>query len=147
MSSEANKATSRKWYTEILSEGHLEVVDEICSANYRNNDPYSPPGGWPHGPEALKMVAQMYRTAFPNLIFTVEDQVAEGDRVATRWTARGTHQGPLNDIPPTGKSATVTGISIERYEDGKIIESYVNWDFMGLLQQIGVISMPDASIA
>ena len=106
-------------------------------------DPYGPPGGWPVGPAGSKALVSTYRTAFPNVVFTVEDQIAEGDQVATRWSARGTHTGPLpGGIEPTGKSAIVTGISIERYVHGKMAESHVNWDFMGMLQQLGVIPTP-----
>jgi steroid delta-isomerase-like uncharacterized protein len=139
MSAEQNKATSRRWYIDMFSEGRPEVADQICTADYLNVDPYAPPGGWPRGPEGSKAVLATYRTAFPDLQFTVEDQVAEGDKVVTRWTARGTNTGPLPTVPATGRSAVVTGISVERYVDGKIAESRVNWDFMGMLQQLGVI--------
>lgn len=85
----------------------------------------------------------MARPALRLLVFTVEDQVADGSQVATRWSARGTHTGPLpGGIGPTGKSAIVTGISIERYAHGKLVESRVNWDFMGMLQQLGIIPTP-----
>lgn len=143
MSTESNKAVSRRWYEEIFNQGKFEVADEICATNYVNVDPYGPPGGWPIGPAGTKAVVGTYRTAFPDVVFTVEDQVAEGDKVATRWTARGSHTGPLpGGIGPTGKSAVVTGISIERFEGGKMAESRVNWDFLGMLQQLGIIPAP-----
>jgi steroid delta-isomerase-like uncharacterized protein len=144
MSVEQNKATSRRWYIDMFSDGHLEIADQICTPDYHNIDPYAPPGGWPRGPEGSRAVAVTYRTAFPDLKFTVDEQIAEGDRVVTRWTARGTHTGPLPGMPITGKSAVVTGISIERYAGGKIAESRVNWDFMGMLQQLGIIPTPGA---
>lgn len=139
MSTEQNKATSRKWYVDMFTHGDLAVADAICAPDYENIDPYAPPGGWPRGPEGSRQVAQLYRAAFPDIHFTVEDQVAQGDTVFTRWTARGTHNGPLPNIPPTGNAVTVTGISAEYYQDGKIIRSRVNWDFLGMLQQLGVI--------
>ena len=140
MSTTSSKAVSRRWYEVIFNQGNLEVADEICAADYVNVDPYGPPGGWPIGPTGTKAVVATYRTAFPDIVFTVEDQIAEGDRVTTRWTARGTHTGPLpNGIGPTGKSAVVSGISIERYENGKMAESRVSWDFLGMLQQLGMI--------
>lgn len=143
MSIEAHKAISRRFYEEIFSQGKLEVADEICAADYVNEDPNGPPGGWPVGPAGVKALVNTYRTAFSNLVFTVEDQVADGDQVATRWSSRGTHTGPLpGGIGPTGKSAIVTGISIERYAHGKLVESRVNWDFMGMLQQLGIIPTP-----
>jgi len=81
----------------------------------------------------------MYRTAFPDVHFTIEDQIAEGDRVVTRWTARGTHQGPLVGIPPTSKQVTMSGIAIYRLVDGKIVEQWGVNDMLGLLQQLGVV--------
>lgn len=145
MSIENRKAISRRFYEEIFSQGKLDVADEICAADYVNEDPYGPPGGWPGGPAGVKALVNTYRTAFSNLVFTVEDQVADSDHVATRWSARGTHTGPLpGGIEPTGKSAVVTGISIERYAHDKIMKSRVSWDFMGMLQQLGVIPTPGA---
>jgi predicted ester cyclase len=82
----------------------------------------------------------MYYAAFPDLRFTVEDQVAEGDKVVTRWSSEGTHKGELMGIAPTGKHAAgVTGISIDRYLDGKFVEGWANWDTLGLMQKLGVI--------
>ena len=80
-----------------------------------------------------------YRTAFPDAQYTIEDQIAEGDTVMTRWSGRGTHQGPLMGIPPTGKQSTVTGMSIGRSEGGKIVEVWTEFDLLGVLQQLGVI--------
>lgn len=144
MSIEHNKAVSRRWYLELFNEGRLEVADEITTDDYTNHNPYAPPGGFGIGPQASKNVVALYRGAFPDIRFTVEDQVAEGDSVVTRWTVRGTNLGSLNGMPPTGKYAVVRGISIERYVDGKMAESNVSFDMLGLLQQIGVIPMPGA---
>ena len=80
-----------------------------------------------------------YRAAFSDLQFTVEEQVAEGDRVVTRWTATGTHDGDLLGIAPTGTVGTTTGISINRIADGKVAEDCTNWDALGLMQQLGAI--------
>ena len=142
MSAEYNKAIVRRWYQEIFAQGNLALSDEICAADYLNHDPSAPPGGWPRGPEGTKAIVATYRGAFPDVQFTIEDQVAEGDKVVTRWTGRGTHTGPLMGMPPTGKSMTVTGISIERIADGKIAETWVNFDALGMLQQLGVAPVP-----
>ena len=83
-----------------------------------------------------------YRTAFPDLRLTIEAQVSEGDLVVTRWKASGTHQGELFGIAPTGKQATVTGISLTRVSGGKIAEDWTNWDTLGLLQQLGAVPAP-----
>lgn len=142
MSTEQNKATSRRWYLEVFNQNRLAVADEIHTAGYSNHDPYAPPGGFGRGPQATKNVVSLYRAAFPDVHFTIDQQIADGDMVATRWTATGTNTGPLNGMPPTGRPITVSGISIERFENGKIAETRVNWDFLGMLQQLGVIPQP-----
>jgi predicted ester cyclase len=84
----------------------------------------------------------MFRTAFPDLHGTIEDQIAEGDKVVMRMTYRGTHQGELMGIPATGKPVTMTFISINRIAEGKIAEGWVNFDALGMMQQLGVIPVP-----
>lgn len=142
MSTEQNKAISRRWYLEIFNQNRLAVADEIHTVDYSNHDPYAPPGGYGRGPQATKNVVTLFRAAFPDVHFTIDQQIADGDMVATRWTATGTNTGPLNGMPPTGKRITVSGISIERFQDGKIAETRVNWDFLSMLQQLGVIPQP-----
>ena len=88
---------------------------------------------------SLKDLVMVFRTAFPDLSNTVEDQIAEGDKVVTRWTATGTHKGDLMGIPPTNKRATVTGVDIARFHDGKVVEAWVSYDMHGMLQQLGVV--------
>ena len=135
MSTEQNKAMDRRVYEEVWNGGSLAVIDELVAANYVDHD-QEPPGAL-EGVEGLKQSVTMYRSAFPDVHFTVEDQIAEGDRVVTRWTARGTHQGAFMGIPPTGKQAMVTGISITRVASGKVVEGWTNFDALGLLQQLG----------
>jgi len=94
------------------------------------------------GIDAYKQFLSMYLTASPDLHFTIEDQMAEGDKVVTRYTAGGTHLGPFMGIPPTGKQVTATGMSIIRVANGKIVEEWANGDDLGLLQQLGVNPMP-----
>ncbi len=125
MSTEENKATTRRaFFEEIWNQGNLAVVDELCTPNFI----YHTPTGPVQGPEGFKQFATMYRTAIPNLHITIDDLLAEADKVVTRWTARGTHLGPLMDIPPTGKQATVTGIVIGRFEGGKFVEGWLEFD-------------------
>jgi steroid delta-isomerase-like uncharacterized protein len=145
MSSDSNKAVVRRFYEDIFSKGNLTLVDEIFAADYINHDTSGPPGGWPRGTEGAKVLAATYRGAFPDLQFTIEDQVAEGDQVVTRWTARGTNSGSLMGMPPSGKPVTVTGITIERIANGKIAESWVNFDTIGMLQQVGAIPAPGSA--
>jgi len=135
--SDANKNVSRRVIDEIFNEGKLEVADEIIAAGSIGHDPALPEPT--SGPEGLKQLVTGYRAAFPDLSFTIDDQIAEGDRVVTRWTARGTHEGDLWGIAATGKQGTVTGITIDRFQGGKIAEVWTNWDTLGLMQQLGVV--------
>jgi len=134
---DANKAVSRRLVDEALNAGRLQVIDELVSDGYLGHDPASP--GPITGRSGLKEQITGYRSAFPDIKVTIEDQVAEHDRVVTRWTARGTHEGELFGVGPTGKQSTVTGITIDRIVDGRIVESWDNWDTFGLLQQLGAV--------
>ena len=138
MSTEENKALNRRFFEEFWDQKNLAVADELLAPNYVDHTPGSPPG-LPPGPEGFKQFASVFMTAFPDLRLTLEDQIAEGDTVVTRWTSYGTHTGSLMGIPPTGKSITVTGITITRIPDGKATETWTNFDMLGLLQQIGVV--------
>jgi steroid delta-isomerase-like uncharacterized protein len=91
------------------------------------------------GVEGEKQTVAMYRTVFPDLRFTMEEVIGEGDRAVVRWTARGTHRGALMGVAPTGKHMVITGISILRVAHGKIAEHRLNWDTLGMLQQLGVV--------
>ena len=134
--SEENKAVARGVF-EAWNRGDLDALDDPVARDVVDHDPQDPHAG--EGLEGLKKTITMYREAFPDVNFTVEEQVAEGDLVATRWTATGTHEGELMGMQPTGKQATVTGMAIDRIEGGKIVEAWGNWDTLGLLQQIGAI--------
>ena len=135
---EENKTLVRRDFEEIWIKGNLDVIDEIYDANfvkYSNDDKPKV-----HGPEELKQTATVHRTTFPDMQFAIEDMVAEGDKVAVRWTFTGTHKGKLVvGIPPTGLQATMTGIAIYRITGGKIMEIWVNSDVLGLWLQLGVI--------
>src|SRR5512141_648760 len=115
MSTETNKSIVRRIFEEAFSEGNLAVLDEIVAPDQVNGGPGALPG-MPSGPEGTKMLIMTYRNAFPDLHFTIDEQVAEGDMVVTRWTGRGTHNGELAGIPATGKQATVVGIGVDRVE-------------------------------
>lgn len=132
-----NANGSRRMVEEVFGAGRYELADELVAANAIGHDPALPQAA--AGPEGVKEAARGYRAAFPDLRMTADDVLAQGDRVAVRWTARGTHRGELFGIAPTGKEATVTGITIDRWADGKIAESWTNWDTLGLLQQLGAV--------
>jgi len=134
---EANASGSKRVIEELFGAGKYELADELIAPGAQGHDAAQPAPVI--GPEGVKESARGYRSAFPDLALTVEQTVAEGDYVATRWTSRGTHKGELFGIAPTGKEAVVTGISIDRWQDGKIVESWTNWDTLGLLQQLGAV--------
>jgi predicted ester cyclase len=144
MSTESNKAVARRFLEEVFGQGKMSVADEIVAPDHVDRGPGVLPG-LPPGPEGSKMVVTVYRNAFPDIQFTIDEQIAEGDKVVTRWTGYGTHKGELAGIPPTGKSATVTGIGIDRIVNGKIVESWGTFDQFGMLQQLGVIPKPGQS--
>ena len=135
MSTEDNKALVRRMFEEVWNQGNIARIAEFYSPAHVEHTSSGPV----RGQEGYKQYVMIYRTAFPDAHYTVEDQLAEGDKVVTRWTARGTHQGPLMGIPPTGKQGTVTGIGIARFEGGKIVEAWVELDALGMMQQLGVI--------
>lgn len=138
MSTEANKATARRFIEEVWNGGQLAVIDELVLSAYVDHDPNNPLST-EEGPEGVKQSVTIWRTAFPDVQVTVEGQIAEGDMVVTRWRAHGTHRGTLLGIPPTGRQVSVTGVFVERYQDGQIAESWTEFDALGLLQQLGAV--------
>ena len=136
--SEENKALARRFMDEVYNKGNLDFIDEVVAPNWVEHNPNTPEG-MSGRVEDSKRFVEMYRNAFPDLHITVEDLIAEGDKVVMRWTARGTHQGELMGVPPSGNRVEVTGINIERLEGGKFVESWSNYDFLGLMQQIGAV--------
>jgi steroid delta-isomerase-like uncharacterized protein len=135
-----NKTLARRYFQEVLSKGKLDLVDELAAPDLIGH-----PSGFEEqirGPEGMKEFVARLREAFPDLTMTVEDQLAEGNTVVTRWTARATHDGEFVGIDPTGRTGTVTGITIQRIRDGKFVEGWTNWDMLGLLQQLGVALQP-----
>ncbi len=142
MLSETNKTVSRRFFEEVWNKGNLAVLNEIIAPDHVDSGPGTLPG-LPTGPEGSKQLVTVYRNAFPDVHFTIDEQIAEGDKVVTRWTGHGTHQGELAGIPATGKSSTVTGINVDRVVNGKIAESWGIFDQFGMMQQLGVIPVPE----
>lgn len=134
---EENKTIIRRLVEEIWNRRNPNIADELIAQSYINHDPASPEFG--RGPEAYKRHFQMYATAFPDLRFLIDSMVSEGDLVATRWTATGTHKGRLNELTPTGNSVAVTGMTIARVSGGKVHETWAQWDALGLMRQLGAI--------
>jgi steroid delta-isomerase-like uncharacterized protein len=143
MSVEENRALIQRFVEEAFNRGNLGVVDEIYAPDYVGHT-----AGLPEqtpGPEGVKEFVRLYRRAFPDLHTTIEDIVTEGDRVAYRWTAVGTHQGELMGVPPSSNRVELTGITIERIANDKIAENWNNFDQLGMMRQIGVIPEPEQS--
>lgn len=139
------KQLDRRLYDEAWNAGKLDVLPELLASGAPIHDPGTPQVG--AGPEGMKQLISMYRASFPDTHFTILAQVAEGDLVLTQWRARGTHRGALMNMPPTNRVAEVTGMSLTRYANGKGVETWTNWDTLGLLQQLGAIpAMPPATI-
>ena len=136
--SEENKALVRRYFEEIWDKGNLDLIEELFSTNFVRHGPTATEGEV-RGQEGFESLVSMYRSALPDLRIPIEDQIAEGDRVVTRWRARGTHQGELMGNAPTGNPASVTGILVDRVSGGKIEEEWVDYDTLHLMQQIGAL--------
>jgi predicted ester cyclase len=141
MSAEQNKATVRRIFDEIVNKGNLSVADELLAADYVNHDFPAPASG----AEGFKFVTTMFRSGFPDIVVTLEDELAEGDKVVTRGVFEGTHTGDFMGIPATGRKVSIKYLDIWRLESGKAKENWVQMDILGLMQQLGVI--PEAGQA
>jgi steroid delta-isomerase-like uncharacterized protein len=134
--SEENKALARRWAEDLMNQRNVDVAEEIYASDFVGHDPTMPEEV--RGVEGRKEFYSMYLIAFPDAQITIEDQLAEGDTVATRWTGRGTHQGELMGVPPSGKRVEVAGVTISRIEGGKIVEDWDSYDNLTTLQQLGL---------
>ncbi len=138
MSAEENSALYHRYIEEVFNKKNLPFIDENFAPDWVNHH-------GPTGSETLEEFKQrMTKTfaTFPDLHFTVEDVVAEGDKVAARWTARGTHMGEFMGIAPTGKQVTIVGTGYIRFEGSKMVEDWTLHDALGMMQQLGVIPPP-----
>ena len=134
-----NKALVQRWFDEVWNKGREAAIGEMLA-----------PHGVVHGvgpdmigPEGFKRFHTPYRTAFPDVNVAIDDMVAEGDRVAFRWTATATHKGRLLDFPPTGKRVVFEGMGIVRVDNGLVVEGWNVLDQLGLLRQLGVVNLPE----
>ncbi len=139
MSAEENKAIVRRLMEESLGGGKPELVDELLDSDFVRYDPYIE-AGEVRGAQTVKGNIVWFRNAFPDLSCTIEEQVAEGDKVVSRWTLRGTHRGDFFGLAPTGNRVEFTGIQIDRFdESGKIVEERAEFDLLGAMRQMGAI--------
>ncbi len=137
--SEQNKALARQVFEEVQSKGNTALVDDLVTSDYVGHTPL----GDIHGPAGARQFDATLRAAFPDYQVTVEDQIAEGDRVATRWTCHGTHEGSFLGVPPTGKRVAMSGITIFRIAGGRLVEGWTNPDLLSIMQQIGAVPAPE----
>ncbi len=137
MSTEENKAIARRMQEEFWDQKNLAVADELLAPTHVDHVPGSPPEV-PPGPARHKKIASASFTAFPDVRVTVEFQIAEGDMVVTRWKSHATHTGSLFGMPATHKSTSVTGITIDHIVDGKLVESWTEFDNLGSMQKLSV---------
>ena len=140
MSLEENKAMVRRLMEEVVNAGDLQVADEIYAPDYAPGDASVLSDA--RGPEAARRLVAAYRAAYPDFSMTVEDELAEGDKVATRYVARGTHEGEISGVAPTGRRFEVSGICIHRVVDGRIVEGWWQANELGVLRQLGLIPDP-----
>ena len=131
-----NKAVYTRFVEEVINGGDVDVVDELFAPSYVDHN--APPGA-PPGLDGVRMVPKMFRTAFPDLHFSIEQMIGEGDKVATRVIGTGTHEGDFLGTPPTGRSCTWASFGIFRVSAGRIVEHWGLPDLLDLLQQLGVI--------
>jgi steroid delta-isomerase-like uncharacterized protein len=135
MSTEENKALSRRFWEEVFNGRNLDLIDEFCGPNFVLHGMSNQESN----AEGLKQMLSMWFNAFPDIHVTIDDLFAEGDRCAVRWTWRGTHKGEMMGIPPTGKQVTAMGIDIEHIVGGKFVEVWTFEDEPYMMQQLGVV--------
>jgi steroid delta-isomerase-like uncharacterized protein len=134
--SERNKAAARAVF-DVWSTGAIERLDDLVARDVVHHDPYDPNAA--EGLGGMKRTIELNRRAFPDMQLAVEDQVAEGDKVVTRWRGEMTHLGELAGAAPTGKQVTIAGMTIDRFEDGKIVEAWRSMDMLRVLRDIGAL--------
>ena len=143
MSTKENVALMRRWFEEVWTQGKMETVNELLSENAVGVG-QGEPGVEIHGPADFLPFVQRIRGAFPDLNLTVEDTFGARNKVVVRWSATMTHKGDHLGIPATGKPVRITGMTIVRIRDGKIVEGWDNWDQLAMMRQIGAFEQPKA---
>ena len=137
-----NRQIVQRFMDECWNQGNLNSVSELLADDCRHHDPVFP--SLTSGAENIKNHIQTCRSGFPDLMFTIDDTIAERNEVVIHWTGTGTHKGQFLGMPPTNKKASVTGTSIFRIEGGKIVEEWANWNLMSMMEQLGIAMAPEA---
>ena len=140
MTEEKNKALNRRFVEEVINQGNIDAIDELIDPGVVD---HAAPPGFPTGREGAKQFAAMMRSAFPDLHLTIEDMIAEGDKVVVRGTWNGTHEGQFMGIAASGRRVRVSQIDITRCADGRMVEHWEQFDALRLMQQLGVVPPPE----
>ncbi len=140
MAEEENRALNRRYVEEVINQGNIHAIDELIDPGIVD---YAAPPGFPTGREGAKRFSAMLSSAFPDLHLTIEDMIAEGDKVVVRGTWNGTHEGAFMGIPATGRRVTVSQIDVSRVADGRMVEHWGQFDALGLMQQLGAVPPPE----
>ena len=143
MTTDQNKLTVRRLVEDGFNKHNLKLLDEIFAKDAISHDPSQPNLG--RGPEGARESMAVYTTAFPDSTIIIEREIAEGDYVVQHLRASGTHTGPLGAIPATGKKTNVTGVITSKLQDGRVVETWSLWDQLSLMQQLGVVPMPETA--
>ena len=136
--SDKQEAIVRRSIDEVWNKGKLDVIDQVFTTDFVSHDPINQSRGLP----AFKGVVTKYRSAFPDCRLDIDDVFSAGDKVVVRWRYSGTHKGQLEGIAPTGRHVSGSGITINILSGDRIREAYINWDALGLMQQLGVVTLP-----
>lgn len=136
-----NKEVVSRLINEFVNEGNEAVADELLTEDYVRYDPDAPSGA--QGADEFKEMIRTFGTAFPDAEVNIEEMIGEGDLVVFRGTETGTHEGDFVGHEPTGETFEITGLAMHRVRDGQITETWANWDMLGMMQQLGIVPMPD----
>ena len=132
-----NEMIAKEVFTRVFAAGETGLVDQLYTPNYHDNYPGTDAPG-PYGREFVKAAAKGWKAAFPDLAITFNNVVSDGDKVVVHWTATGTQKGPLGDVPASGRRASIPGITIFRFENGKIAEEWTVFDRANLMHQLAL---------
>ena len=143
--SDNNVALIHRWFDEVWNNGRLDAIHELMAPKFVGIG-QSGPEAVIHGPQEFQTFVEQLRGAFPDIHVTIEDAFAAGDKVVARWSATMTHRGDHLGLPATGKQVRITGISIGRIVDGKIVEGWDNWDQLGMMREIGAVTESKAAL-
>jgi steroid delta-isomerase-like uncharacterized protein len=140
MPDDQNTTLVRRFIEEFINQGNLALGDELLAPGYVDHTPEAPPV--PPGPQGMRETVNVFRTAFPDMHYTIDDLFGAGDRVCVRWTARGTNTGSLMGAPPSGKAVAVSAVYIFRVADGRLAEAWGDFDALGMQRQLGLLPNP-----